>query len=66
MTGQGNQTWHELLDLEQGYNYAKFGGGSFFLPFEDFGKMFNNSFPAYAIALFFSFFFFKWRLARAH
>ena len=34
------------------------GGGVFFLVCEDFGRMFDKSFPAGAF-----FFFFKWRLA---
>ena len=34
------------------------GGGGFFLACEDFGRMFDNSFPACA-------FLFKWRLGRA-
>ena len=38
------------------------GGGGGFLPAgEDLGKMFDHSFPACAF-----FFFFKWRLGRAH
>ena len=36
------------------------GGGGFFLDCENFGRMFENSFPTY------SFFFIKWRLAHAH
>ena len=36
------------------------GGGGFFLACEDFGRMFDNLFPACVF-----FFFFKWRLARA-
>ena len=40
-------------------------GGGFFLMCEDFGRMFNNSFPARTFFLFF-FFFLKWRLACAH
>ena len=39
--------------------------GGVFLTCEDFGKMFNHSFPACTFFLFL-FFFFKWRLARAH
>ena len=39
------------------------GGGGFFLACEDFEIIFDYSFPAYAL---FSFFFLKWRLARAH
>ena len=35
------------------------GGGGFFFTFEDFGRMFNNSFPACT-------FFLKWRLAHAN
>ena len=36
-------------------------GGGFFLACEDFGRMFDNSFPACAF-----FFFLKWRLGRTH
>ena len=41
------------------------GGGHHgsFLACEDFGRMFDHSFPA---CTFFSFFFLKWKLARAH
>ena len=39
-------------------------GGGFFLACEDFGRMFDNSFPACASIFFF--FLFKWRLARAN
>ena len=35
-------------------------GGGFFLACQDFGRMFDNSFPACA------FFFLKWRLAHAN
>ena len=34
------------------------GGVGFFLAWKDFGRMFDNSFPAYASFLFFSFLFF--------
>ena len=40
------------------------GGGGFFLACEDFGSTFDSSFPV--CAFFLSFFFLKWRLARAH
>ena len=40
-------------------------GGGFLLAWEDFGRMFDQSFPACAISFFF-FSFFKRRLARAH
>ena len=43
------------------------GGGDFFLVCEDFGRGFDNSYPACAFSFFLSFFlFFKRRLARAH
>ena len=38
------------------------GGGGFFLACEDFGRMFDNSFPTCAFFLLFL----KWRLASAH
>ena len=39
------------------------GGGAFFIACQDFGRMFDNSFPALAL---FVVFVFKWRLARTH
>ena len=49
------------------------GGGGFFVASEDFGRMFDNLFPASAFSFFFFSFFFlfffffnKWRLDRAH
>ena len=36
---------------------------AFFLACEDFGRMFDHSFPACAVFLFF---FFKWKLTHAH
>ena len=39
--------------------------GGFFLACEDFGRMFDNLFPACA-SFFFSSFLFQWGIARAH
>ena len=47
------------LDVEQ--LWLVIGGGGFSLAYEDFGRMFDNSFPASTF-----FFFLKWRLGRAH
>ena len=49
------KVWRHPRILER---YGGGGGGGFFLACEDFGRMFDNLFPAFA--------FFHWRLAPAH
>ena len=49
-----------LLVLKQDTIMLLAAAAGFSLMCQEFGRMFNNSFPAYI------FFFFKWRLARAH
>ena len=55
-----------ITKLKSAVAYGGDGGGGFFLSCEDFGTMFDNSFPACAFFFFFFAFFLKWKLARAN